>query len=138
MPYRCKVGDSACLYDGGGGHRNVVLTNPNKDDSVVVANFTSAPNCRCDGRVFSGSDDRNLFDRPTVVHYYFAKICSVTYLCGHLELSREYIPAKHRFCNQIITEQIIEDAFKSQFTSGDVIGELKIHYPLEYGLYYED
>lgn len=138
MPSRCKVGDSACLYDGGGGHRHVVLTNPNKDDSVVIVNFTSAPNCMCDGRVFTRSDNRNLFNRPTVVNYYLARIRSVTSLCEHLELGRGFIVTKPKFCPQAITEQIIENAFKSQFTIGDVIEELKIHYPLEYGQYYED
>ena len=138
MPPRCKVGDSACLYDGGGGHRNVVLTNPNKDDSVVIVNFTSAPGRQCDGRVFTRSDDSNLFEWGTVVQYRRTEICTVTFLCNRLEDSKKYIPAVYCFCPPVIMEQIIEDAFKSQFTTGDIIEELKAHYPLECALYYED
>ena len=76
MSFGCKVGDSVFLPDDGGVHRYVVLTNPNKDDGIVIVNFTSAPNPMCDGKVFTRSDNRNLFVKPTVVHYKRAIIIS--------------------------------------------------------------
>lgn len=134
MSFGCKVGDSVFLPDDGGVHRYVVLTNPNKNDSIIIVNFTSAPNPMCDGKVFTRSDDRNLFVKPTVVHYKRAIIISVTSLCE--QERRTDVVSDYQHCSESIMGQIIKDAYKSQFTIGDVIEELKIHYPQEYALYY--
>jgi len=136
MSFGCKVGDSVFLPDNGGVHRYVVLTNPNKDNGIVIVNFTSAPNPVCDGRVFTRSDDRNLFEKPTVVHYKRAITISVTSLCE--QERRTDVVSYYQRCSESIMAQIIEDAFKSQFTIGDVIEELRITYPEEFKLYYED
>jgi len=134
MPFDCKVGDTAFIDDAGGGHRHVVLTNPNKDGCVVIVNFTSAVGHISDGKKFTSSDDRILFKKPTVVPYILAKI----YPCKSLrsEVNRRDVVSDYILCPQSIMEQIIKDAFKSQFTKGAVIEELKIYYPEEYEQYY--
>ena len=136
MSFDCKVGDTAFIDDDGGGHRYVVLTNPNKDDCVVIVNFTSAAGYISDGKMFTSRDDKILFSRHTVVPYKYAKI----YPCNSLraEVNRRNVVSNYILCPQSIMEQIIKDAFKSQFTIGDVIEELKTYYPKEYEQYYED
>ena len=136
MSFGCKVGDSVCLPDDGGGHRYVVLTNPNKDDGVVIVNFTSAPNPMCDGKLFTRSDDEYLFEWPTFVHYRRARIISVTEL--REKEGRTDVVSDYRRCSKSIMAQIIRDAFRSQFTEGDIVEELKTHCPKEYEQYYED
>ena len=136
MSFDCKVGDTAFIDDVGGGHRYVVLTNPNKDDCVVIVNFTSATGRIDDGKIFTSSDDRNLFEWPTVVSYKRAKLFPVTSLRD--EVNRRDVVSDYKLCSPNIMAQIIKDAFKSQFTKGDVIEELKTQYPKEYNLYYED
>ena len=136
MSFGCKVGDSVFLPDDGGVHRYVVLTNPNKDDGIVIVNFTSAPNPMCDGKVFTRSDNRNLFVKPTVVHYKRAIIISITSLCE--QERRTDVVSDYRHCSKSIMAQIIKDAFGSQFTVGDILRELKTNYPQEYGQYCED
>lgn len=135
MSFDCKVGDTAIIDDVGGGHRRVVLTNPNKDDCVVIVNFTSAAGHISDGKTFYSSDNRDLFKHPTVVPYKYAEI----YPCSSLrnEVNRSDVVSDYILCPQSIMEQIIKDAFKSQFTIGDVIEELKAHYPKEYKDYYK-
>lgn len=135
MSFDCKVSDTASIPDSGGGHRYVVLTNPNKDDRVVIVNFTSARGHISDGKMFTSSDDRNLFKVPTVVDYRRAKIYPVTSLRD--EVNRKDAVSDYILCPPSIMEQIIKDAFKSQHTIGDVIEELKTHYPKEYEQYYE-
>ena len=134
MSFDCKVGDSAFINDTGDGHRRVVLTKPNKDNCVVIVNFTSARGHINDGKVFTSSDDRNLFPNPTIVTYKFAEI----YPCNSLrdEVNRKDVVSDYRPCPPSIMVQIINDAFKSPFTQGDVIEELKTHYPKEYEQYY--
>ena len=136
MSFDCKVGDTAFVDDAGGGHRYVVLTNPNKDDRVVIVNFTSAKGHIRDGKIFTSSDDRDLFKVPTVVPYKRAEI----YPCNSLraEVNRRDVVSDYRSCPPSIMKQIIKDAFKSQFTIGDVIEELRTYYPKEYAQYYED
>lgn len=136
MSFDCKVGDTVFMPDCGGGHRYVVLTTPNKDDCVVIVNFTSATGHISDGKIFTRSDDGILFECPTVVPYKLARIFPVTSLRD--EVNRRDVVSDYKFCPQVIMKQIIKDAFKSQLTDGDVIKELKTHYPQEYALYYED
>jgi len=135
MSFGCKVGDTAVIRDSGGDHRNVVLTNPNKDDCVVIVNFTSATGHISDGKMFTSSDSRILFKVPTVVPYIYAKIYPCTSLRD--EVNRRDVVSDYRLCPPSIMLQIIKDAFKSQFTKGEVIEELKTHYPKEYEQYYD-
>jgi hypothetical protein len=122
------------MPDCGGGHRYVVLTTPNKDGCVVIVNFASATGRICDGKMFTSSDDRFLFPFPTVVPYKRATLFPVTSLRD--EVNRKDIVSDYRICPQTIMKQIIKDAFKSQFTGGDIIEELKTYYPKEYEQYY--
>lgn len=133
MSFDCKVSDTIFMWDGGGGHRYVVLTTPNKDDRVVIVNFESATGRISDGKIFTSSDDENLFKCPTVVPYIRAKIFPVTSLCD--EASRQDVLSHYLFCPQTILEQIIKDAFKSQFTPIEVLTELSVQYPDEYKRY---
>ena len=136
MQFDCKVGDTAFLFDDGGGHWYVELTNPNKNCSVVRVNFTSSRGQVDGGRVFTRSDDRHLFEFPSVVPYRRARV----YPCDAFrnEANRADVLNKYKLCPQSIIDQIIEDAFKSQFTKGDVIEELRAAYPQAYDLYYEE
>lgn len=136
MSFDCKVGDTAIIDDYGGGHRHryVVLTNPNKDDRVVIVNFTSATGRISDGKMFTSNDDRDLFKVPTVVPYKRARIYPVASLRN--EVNRSDVVSDYRSCPPSIMVQIIKDAFKSPFTQGDVIEELRTHYPQEYAQYY--
>lgn len=136
MSFGCKVGDTIFMLDSGGGHRYVVLTNPNEDGCVVVANFTSATSRISDGKIFTRNDDRNLFECPTIVHYRRVRILSVNKL--KREAKRNDIVSDYKLCSPNIMEQIIKDAFKSQFIKGNVIKELRAHYPKEYEQYYEN
>lgn len=134
MSFDCKVGDTVFIPDCGGGHRYVVLTNPNEDDCVVIVNFTSATGRIIDGKMFTSSDNKSLFPCPTVVPYKYATLFPVASLRD--EVNRRDVVSDYEFCPQVIMKQIIKDAFKSQFTKGEVIEELKTHYPQEYALYY--
>lgn len=136
MSFDGKIGDTALIVDSGGIHRYVVLTSPNKDGRVVRVNFTSASGHTSDGKVFTSKDNAYFFQVPTIVPYRFAKIYPVTILLK--EVNRKDEVSDYRPCPQNIMNQIIEDAFKSQFTKGEVIEELKTQYPEEFKLYYED
>ena len=136
MPFDGKIGDTAFIVDSGGVHRYVVLTNPNKDGRVVRVNFTSASGYTSDGKIFTSRDNRYFFKVPTIVHYRRAEIYPVTILLK--EVNRKDEVSDYRPCPQNIMNQIIKDAFKSQFTKGEVIEELKTQYPKEYEQYYED
>ena len=135
MPFDCKVGDIIFISDSGGGHRYVVLTNPNKDGCLVIVNFTSATGRTRDGKIFTSSDDRNLFEWPTVVPYKRARLYSVTSLRD--EVNRRDVVSDYKLCPPSVMAQIIKDAFKSQHTKSNVIEELGAHYPKEYEQYYE-
>lgn len=138
MPFDCKVGDIAFCYDGGyggRGHWYIVLTNSNINGYVVRANFTKSRGQVDGGRVFTPKDDSYIFEFSTVVPYRFAKV----YPCDAFrdEANRADVLNKYKHCPQGIMRQIIEDAFKSLYTEGDVLDELKAEYPEEYNLYYE-
>lgn len=136
MPFDCKVGDTAYILDDGGGHKYVVLTNPNKDGCVVRVNFTSSVGRVDGGKVFTRSDDEDLFESPSIVPYKRAEIYPADKL--HQEANRKDVVNHYKLCPQGIMEQIIKDAFENQFTKGDVIEELKNTYPQEYEQYYDD
>lgn len=135
MQFDCKVGDTAFILDSGGGHWYVVLTNPNEHGYVVRVNFTSSVGRVDGGRLFTTSDNRELFEVPTVVPYRRAEIYPCDTFRG--EANRADVLNKYKSCPQDIMGKIIEDAFKSQYTKGDVIKELRTQYPKEYNLYYE-
>ena len=113
----------------------MVLTTPNKNDKVVRVNFTSSRGQVDGGRVFTPSDNKSLFEFPTVVPYGRAQVCP--YGAFRDEANRSDVLNKYKNCPHDIMEQIIEDAFKSQHTKGEVVEELRTQYPKEYDMYYE-
>lgn len=136
MPFDCKVGDTAFILDGGGGHKYVVLTNPNTDGKVVRVNFTTSINRADGGKLYTPSDDKDLFQFPSIVPYKLAEL----YPCDVLreQANRKDVVNHYKPCPQDIMKQIIQDAFESQFTKSDVIEELRVSYPNEYDQYYKD
>jgi hypothetical protein len=134
MPFHCKVGDSIFINDGGGGHRYVVITNRNNNNCVVLVNFTEATGSTCDTTIFTNIDAKELFEKPTIVSYRRAKILPVSNL--QKEINRKDTVSAYRAYPRAIVGKIIEDAFKSKFTPGLIINELKEHYPQEYSRYH--
>jgi len=128
MPFTCKIGDSFFLPDGGGRHRYVILTDPNKYDKVVLTNFTDARHTAFPV-IFNPKDDKRLFTKRTTVQYEYASL----------------IPAKNltesnidgwEFCQLNHVKKIVIGAFQSQHTPIFIIEALKVQYPAEYKEYY--
>ncbi len=128
MPFSCKIGDSFFLEDGGGGHRYVILTNPNSEGRLVIVNFTDVKNVHT-LPVFTPKDDPNLFSKHTSVNYSFAQTVIRDRLTK-IKIERWV------FCNLHIVRKIVVGAFQSQHIPIYIIKELRKHYPVEYDKYH--
>lgn len=128
MPFSCKIGDSFFLNDGGGGHRYIILTNPNSEDKQVIVNFTDVKNVRL-LPIFTPKDDPNLFTKHTSIHYRYAKLVFHERLLS-LQLTQ------WAFCNLKIVRKIVIGAFQSSHTPNYIIRELRKQYPVEYNKYH--
>jgi hypothetical protein len=129
MPFTCKVGDSFCLTDYGGYHRYIILTKPNEDGKVVLANFTSFADDKECVVIFWPTDDAQLFKKATTISYANARIV----ISSKLE---EYKENDYKYCSSVLTQRAIIGAFQSLFTPLEIIQELKNQYPTEYKKYY--
>jgi hypothetical protein len=136
MQFDCNCGDTAFILDAGGGHKYIVLTNPNGDDNVVIVNITTFTGLHKDGKVFSRNDDKDLFPKRSIISYRRAKIYPAETL--RAEANRKDVVNFYKKCPSDIMKRIIKDAFKSQFIKEEVIEELKISYPDEYEKYYDE
>ena len=85
MPSTCKVGDTFCLTDYGGYHRYIILTEPNEDGKVVLANFTSFADDKECTVVFWPKDDDQLFKKPTTISYANARLVLLSKLTKYRE-----------------------------------------------------
>jgi len=132
MPFTGKVGDTLHLSDIGGGHRYVILTKPNSDGNVVMANFTSARYWKEWLVTFRPKDDKRLFDKKTTVNYADAQIIPVKKL---IEASKSNPRGDYVFCREYHCKRIISKAFQSQYIPGEVLGELGSQYPIESAKY---
>jgi hypothetical protein len=126
MPFVPKIGDILYIYDGGGGHYYIVLTTANKENQVVIVNFTTADSYT-DNTVVLNSVDCKLFDRPSAVFYKEAKLYPVKGLCNIVEQNAN--PYKGNYKNLI--DEIVNGAFKSKHTINEIKEELRIYYPNE-------
>ncbi len=134
MPLRCQPGDTVFLNDDGGGHRWVVITKPNKDGCVVMVNFTDAASCPDRTVLFTRRSDKNIFDKPTRVHYIYAEIIKTDILIKRA--NSKGIVSDYKPCKETILSEIIDGAFKSDFTTYEILEELGIHYPEKFNHYY--
>ena len=130
MTFRCQVGDSVFLNDNGGGHRWVVITKPNKDGKVVMVNFTSAATCPDTAVLFTRNDDKELFSKPTRIHYKYADIFHIKTVM--MMVNSTAIVSDYKSCKETIVTTIIDGAFRSEFTSFAILDELKEQYPKRY------
>ena len=135
MPFCCRVGDSIFLNDKGGGHRYVVISEPNQYKCVVIVNFTTASGSIDRTVTFTRSDDKNLFDHPTNVNFKLARIISTEKLI--CEANRQDTVNHYISCSVDIVKRIVIGAFQSQFTPIEIIEELGIQYPDYYNKHYE-
>jgi len=133
MPFTGKIGDTLRLTDVGGHHRYVILTKPDINGNVVIANFTSAKYWKEWLVTFTQRDDKQLFDRKTTVNYADAHILPVNTLID--EAKRK--PRDYEFCTENHVRRIVIGAFQSQHTPIGILEGLRIQYPNEYERYCE-
>ena len=135
MSFCCRVGDSIFLNDKGGGHRYVVISEPNQNKCVVIVNFTSASGSIDRTVTFTRSDDKNLFDHPTNVNFKLARMISTEKLIR--EANRQDTVNHYISCSEEIIKKIVIGAFQSQFTPIEIINELGVQYLDDYNKHYE-
>jgi hypothetical protein len=99
-----------------------------------MVNFSSAESCPNKAVQFTRSNDKELFDKPTRVHYKYAEVIQTSKLINRA--NSKDIVSDYRQCKEKILKAIICGAFKSEFTSYEILDELKIHYPKLYTKYY--
>ncbi|MCX6011551.1 MAG: hypothetical protein NT134_04780 [Chloroflexi bacterium] len=131
MPFTGKVGDTLYLGDIGGRHRYIIISKPNSDGNVIIANFTSATYWREWVVTFTPKHSKRLFDRKTTVNYADARIKPVSKLVEEAK----YRPEKYEFCPENLVKKIVIGALQSRFTQIEILEELKIQYPSEYEKY---
>ena len=69
MPFNGKPGDSIFIDDLGGGHRYVILTEPDSNGEVVIVSFTTYRFGKDPTVKFGRHHRSGLFSKPTIVHY---------------------------------------------------------------------
>jgi hypothetical protein len=125
MPFSGKVGDSIFIDDLGGGHRYVILTNPNRNDEVVIANFTTEKFGKDCTTTFRRRDYPRLFSKPTIVNYPGAYPISISrFRSEAAKPDSQYI-----HCPADIVKRILIGAFQSEHTPTGIKAELKVQYP---------
>ncbi len=115
----------------------MILTNPNSDGNVVIANFTAAKYWKEWIVAFTKKDNRKLFRKKTTVNYADARIVPAKELISLISIAKRKSIDDYNYCAENIIKKIITGAFQSQFTPIEVITELSVHYPNEYERYYE-
>jgi hypothetical protein len=132
MPFTGKVGDTLRLRDIGARHRYIILTKPNSDGNVVIANFTTAGHFEW-LVTFRPRDNRELFKEKSTVNYNDARFYSISALAKVVERN----PKEYVFCPENLTKEIVIGALQSKFTPIEILEELKGQYPNEYERYCE-
>lgn len=132
MPFTGKVGDTLRLRDTGARHRYIILTKPNSDGNVVIANFTTARHFEW-LVTFRPRDNRELFKEKSTVNYNDARFYPISALAKVVERN----PKEYVFCPENLTKEIVIGAFQSRFTPIEILEELKGQYPNEYERYCE-
>lgn len=128
MPFTGKIGDTLYLSDIGGHHRYIILSKPNSDGNVVIANFTSARYWKEWLVTFTPRANKRLFDKKTTVNYADTRIIPISKL---IKVAKRN-PKQYEFCPENLTEKIVIGALQSQFTPIEILEELRIQYPNEY------
>jgi hypothetical protein len=130
MPFTGKIGDTLRLRDIGARHRYIILTKPNSDGNVVIANFTTAKHFEW-LVTFRPRDNKKLFKEKSTVNYNDACILPLEALTKRAKRkTKSYV-----FCPENLTKRIIIGALQSQHTPIGVLEELRIQYPNEYKRY---
>lgn len=125
MPYTGKVGDSIFIDDLGGGHRYVILTKPDKNDEVIIVNFTAEKLDKDCTATFRPRDHHTLFSKPTIVNYPGAYPISIS----NLKKEAANPDSRYVHCPVNIVNRILIGAFQSEFTPIGIKAELKEQYP---------
>lgn len=112
----------------------MILTTPNSDGNVVIANFTAARYWKEWIVDFTKKDNRKLFRKKTTVNYADARIIPTKKLTS---IAKRKSIDDYNYCDENIIKEIITGAFQSQFTPSEVITELSVQYPNDYERYYE-
>lgn len=125
MPFNGKPGDSILIDDPGGGHRYVILTKPNSNGEVIIANFTADKFGKDPAVKFGRRHPSRLFSKPTAVNY------SSAYKIDIEKLKSEAAKpgCRYRYCPADVINRIILGAFQSNFTPTGIQSELEIQYP---------
>lgn len=134
MPFTGKVGDTFRLTDTGGRHRYVIITKPNSDGNVVIANFTSARYWKECLVTFRPRNDRDLFVQTTTVNYADARIVQVQRI---IDSVKQKPKSDYKFCAENHVRKIVVGAFQSKLTPIQVLTELSIQYPNECKRHYK-
>lgn len=125
MPFNGKVGDSIVIDDIGGGHRYVILTEPNGNGEVVIVNFTAYKFGKDPTVKFGRRHPSKLFSKPTVVSYPHAYKIDIAKFKS--EAARP--GCKYRYCPADMINRILLGAFQSDFTPTGIQAELETQYP---------
>jgi hypothetical protein len=125
MPFNGKPGDSIFIDDPGGGHRYVILTEPDSNNQVVIVNFTADKFGKDPAVIFGRHHRSKLFSKPTAVNYPSAYKIDVT----KLESEAEKPNCKYGYCPADMLNRIILGAFQSNFTPTGIQTELEAQYP---------
>ncbi len=136
MPFTGKVGDTLHISDSGGGHRYVIITEPNDDDEAVLVNFTSTRIWKDNSAVFHPRDDKHLFKVETSVRFSDASLVPVDELKEKAKTRKN--KKEYLYCSENNIKRIVKGAFQSDFTPIEIIEELKTQYPDEYDKYYKE
>lgn len=132
MPFTGKVGDTLHIPDVWGGHRYIVLTEPNNDGKVVIVNFTSfRPGKECPV-LFRPKDNKHIFRQLTTISCADADIVTVESLVRE---AKNNFPGYYAPCSLLVTHKVVVGTLKSQLTKIEVLDELGTQYPDEYNKY---
>jgi len=133
MPFTGKVGDTLRLRDTGARHRYVILTSPNGDGDVIIANFTTAKHHEWFVS-FKPRGNKDLFTQRCTVNYTNAGF----YPLDALKRVAEHNLGEYVFCPLDITNKIITGAFQSRYIALEIVEELKSKHPQVAKNYYKN
>jgi hypothetical protein len=135
MAFTGKIGDTYIRDDSGGGHPCIILTEPNNDGKIVVVNISELRAYKEQTVTFAPRDDRHFFKKRSTIIYEKAKFVDHGKLVRHIKRNpRKVWP----YCQPHIQERVVRGAFLSRNTPGKIIKALRVQYPEEYEMYYEE
>lgn len=113
MPFTGKVGDTLHIPDIWGGHRYIVLTEPNNDGKVVIVNFTSFGSGKECPVLLRPKDNKHIFSKLTTISCADADIVTIESL---IREAKSNLPGYYAPCSPLVTHKVVVGTLKSQLT----------------------